>query len=170
MGKRKFDAVDGNDLSASKRQKSSQQDDLEGILDNGKKALYRALRVSKGFERQKLGRRQKTAKEQNESVESVRLAEEVTALKVSDPTTSMSWPNSSGLSETQSSISRRDPPLQDPSKIKASIHSPHVSKLDIKESQESTIQSRYRQCKRDREAVQLKPCQTSSRDYPWRCI
>lgn len=92
MGKRKFDRVDGSDpnpVSASKRQRSSQQDDLESILDNGKKALYRALRVSKGFERQKLGRRQKTAKEQNESVESVRLAEEVTALKVSASTASM---------------------------------------------------------------------------------
>ena len=93
MGKRKFDHVDGSDpghVSASKRQRSSQQDDLEGILDNGKKAMYRALRVSKGFERQKLGRRQKTAKEQNESEELVRLAEEVTALKVSDSTTSHS--------------------------------------------------------------------------------
>ncbi|KAL8787857.1 MAG: hypothetical protein Q9195_007597 [Heterodermia aff. obscurata] len=58
-------------MPASKRQRNSQQDDLEGILDNGKKALYRALRVSKGFERQKLGRRQKTAKEQKESVESL---------------------------------------------------------------------------------------------------
>ena len=93
MGKRKFEGVDGSDpyhVSASKRQRSSQQDDLEGILHNGKKALYRALRVSKGFERQKLGRRQKSAKDQSEAVESVRLAAEVTALKVSDSTVSIS--------------------------------------------------------------------------------
>ena len=96
MAKRKVDSIDGSgpyNVSASKRQRSFQEDGLEGILENGKKAMYRALRVSKGFERQKLGRRQKTAKEQNETVETVRLAEEVTALKVGDPATSVSWPS-----------------------------------------------------------------------------
>ena len=100
MGKRKSDAVDGSDphhISASKRQRSSQQDDLEGILENGRKSLYRALRVSKGFERQKLGRRQKTAKDQNEPVESIRLAEEVTALKVSDPLLLLAGPTEADL-------------------------------------------------------------------------
>lgn len=69
--------------SHSKRRKTSRPDGLEGVLENGKKTLHRALRVSRGFERQKLGRRQKTAKEQDESAESARLTNEVTALKVS---------------------------------------------------------------------------------------
>ena len=70
-----------------KRQKMAQQGGLEGTLNNGKKTLYRALRVSRGFERQKLGRRQKTAKEQKNTNEGARLANEVTALKVSIPAT-----------------------------------------------------------------------------------
>lgn len=75
---------DGNmEPSHSKRQKTSRPDGLEGALDNGKKTLHRALRVSRGFERQKLGRRQKTAKEQDQSTETARLTNEVTALKVS---------------------------------------------------------------------------------------
>lgn len=55
---------------------------IDAIIDNGKKALCRAMKVSRGFERQKLGRRQKTAKAQNAVSETARLAEEVTALKV----------------------------------------------------------------------------------------
>ncbi|KAL8823085.1 MAG: hypothetical protein Q9191_006189 [Dirinaria sp. TL-2023a] len=55
---------------------------IDAIIDNGKKALCRAMKVSRGFERQKLGRRQKTAKAQNAASETARLAEEVRALKV----------------------------------------------------------------------------------------
>ena len=90
MPKRKASESEGGDRSPespSKRHKSSKQRSLEGVLDNGKKALYRALQVSRGFERQKLGRRQKTAKEQHATADTARLASEVTALKVSAPTT-----------------------------------------------------------------------------------
>lgn len=69
--------------SQSKRRKTSRSDGLEGAFENGKKTLHRALRVSRGFERQKLGRRQKTAKEQDQPTELARLTNEVTALKVS---------------------------------------------------------------------------------------
>ena len=57
---------------------------LESALDNGKKSLFRALKVARGFERQKLGRRQKLAKEKNLENECRRLDAEVATLKV-DP-------------------------------------------------------------------------------------
>lgn len=86
MPKRRIQGVEDNDVSSqppSKRHRSTPHHGFEGVLENGKKTLYRALRVSRGFERQKLGRRQKSAKEQQATTESVRLASEVTALKVS---------------------------------------------------------------------------------------
>ena len=85
MPKRRIQGVDGDASSQlrSKRHRSTTQHGFDGVLDNGTKTLYRALRVSRGFERQKLGRRQKTAKEQQATAESTRLASEVTALKVS---------------------------------------------------------------------------------------
>ena len=86
MPKRRYEEArsDGNpEHSYTKRRKTSRSDELEGTLDNGKKILHRALRVSRGFERQKLGRRQKAAKEQDQSTEFARLTNEVTALKVS---------------------------------------------------------------------------------------
>ena len=55
---------------------------LEGALDYGKKSLLRALKVARGFERQKLGRRQKLAKEERVEDESRRLDAEVATLKV----------------------------------------------------------------------------------------
>lgn len=54
----------------------------ESVLEHSKKALSRALKIARGIERQKLGRRQKTAKESNAAAESARLTAEVTALKV----------------------------------------------------------------------------------------
>ena len=55
----------------------------EAVLDHGRKQLFRALKLSKGFERQKLGRRQKLVQAKDESVEIVsRLEDEVEALKV----------------------------------------------------------------------------------------
>jgi hypothetical protein len=44
--------------------------------------LHRALKVARGFERQKLGRRQKTAKDNQDVAEVARLEAEVVALKV----------------------------------------------------------------------------------------
>jgi len=83
MLKRKLE--DGNHSDIARR-KSPRRGGLDGILDNGKKTLFRAFKVSRGFERQKLGRRQKTAKEQNAPAETARLAHEVMALKVSAST------------------------------------------------------------------------------------
>lgn len=44
--------------------------------------LHRALKTARGFERQKLGRRQKTARQKKEEGELGRLDAEVKALKV----------------------------------------------------------------------------------------
>lgn len=55
---------------------------LDGLLDQCKTALFRSLKVARGFERQKLGRRQKTAKTENNGADIARLNAEVSALKV----------------------------------------------------------------------------------------
>lgn len=51
-------------------------------LDQYEKILFRALRLARGFERQKLGRRQKVAKQARNDAETARLNAEVAALKV----------------------------------------------------------------------------------------
>ena len=60
----------------------SQRQQLESFIEYGKKNLFRSLKLARGFERQKLGRRQKTAKEKHEDAETARLEAEVAALKV----------------------------------------------------------------------------------------
>ncbi|MCJ1469010.1 hypothetical protein MMC07_007642 [Pseudocyphellaria aurata] len=87
MSKRKFrefnhDEVGTNNLSNGSR--STEQEKLEGVLEHSKKVLSRALRIARGIERQKLGRRQKTAKESGVAEESSRLNAEVAALKAFD--------------------------------------------------------------------------------------
>ncbi len=61
---------------------SLQRTHLEHETEHGKKILHRALKVARGFERQKLGRRQKTAKDNQDVAEVARLEAEVVALKV----------------------------------------------------------------------------------------
>ncbi|KAM0805430.1 Bud-site selection protein [Usnea florida] len=59
-----------------------QQLQLSGLLDQSKTHLFRSLKVARGFERQKLGRRQKTAKAGSNSADTkTRLDAEVAALK-----------------------------------------------------------------------------------------
>ena len=55
---------------------------LRAKIDHGNKSIASALKLARGFERQKLGRRQKTAK--NDPKELLRLKEEVMALKALD--------------------------------------------------------------------------------------
>lgn len=59
-----------------------QQRQVEHLLEQGKKALFKSLKVARGFERQKLGRRQKTAKAEKAYDDLQRLNAEVAALKV----------------------------------------------------------------------------------------
>ena len=60
----------------------TRQQRVHDVLSNGKANIFRALKVARGFERQKLGRRQKTAKQKKAGISLKRLQEEVDALKV----------------------------------------------------------------------------------------
>lgn len=85
MSKRKFEDIsrtNATPLGDLSEQTSSQRRQLDGHLDQSKKALLRALKVARGFERQKLGRRQKTAKVDSNDADTTRLEAEVSALKV----------------------------------------------------------------------------------------
>ena len=55
---------------------------IEQLLEHGTKGLFRSLKVARGFERQKLGRRQKKAIGENAASDIARLDTEVAALKV----------------------------------------------------------------------------------------
>jgi BUD22 len=80
MPKRKRDEgeSDGDEDRAQKIRKNR----FRVKVEQGNKAIASALRLARGFERQKLGRRQKTAK--NDPKELLRLKEEVIALKALD--------------------------------------------------------------------------------------
>ena len=58
---------------------------LEQQIEYGQKTLHRALKLARGFERQKLGRRQKTAQTNNDRDGMARLSQEVRTLKVWAP-------------------------------------------------------------------------------------
>lgn len=67
-----------------KRKRSSNDDGSSAVrdhLETSKKLLHRALKVAKGFARQKLGNRSKAAKEKNELDKLKRIDQEILALK-----------------------------------------------------------------------------------------
>lgn len=70
MPKRKRD---GND---------SPKDSLRKQLELGQKALAHNLKLARGTERQKLGRRQKDALAKNDAADNMRIEAEICALKV----------------------------------------------------------------------------------------
>lgn len=80
MAKRKRDDFEENDTG--ERKSRSQALRLQTKFDHGSHLLHRALKTARGFERQKLGRRQKTARQKNEESQLRRLEQEVQALKV----------------------------------------------------------------------------------------
>ena len=83
MSKRKRDEDDKHSQEGKLRIRQRQ---LEGAIDLGKKNVFRALKIGRGFERQKLGRRQKAAKGKQAEGDITRLIVEVAVLKVSPPT------------------------------------------------------------------------------------
>ena len=88
MSKRKYAETSGIEAISNGRPGKKlglQQRWVEHSLEQGKKALFRSLKVARGFERQKLGRRQKTAKAENAETDIIRLDAEVAALKVCNP-------------------------------------------------------------------------------------
>lgn len=68
--------------AASDRATARQRKHLPPRLEQGKKALNKALRVSRGFERQKLSRRRKAAEKEGKAKEVERIDAEIEALKV----------------------------------------------------------------------------------------
>ncbi|KAB8263915.1 Bud-site selection protein [Aspergillus pseudonomiae] len=82
MPKRKLSDVD----SGPKRTYNVQTMRLTQKFEQGVVLLSRALKVAKGFERQKLSRREKTAKSQGSSEALQKIAEEIEFIKSLDPT------------------------------------------------------------------------------------
>jgi len=79
MPKRKREAEEDPRGTVSTAQ---QKKNVEEKIFHAKKILQRALKLAKGFERQKLGRRQRTATQKSELDELPRLEAEILALKV----------------------------------------------------------------------------------------
>ena len=88
MPKRKHDEIsssEGTLNATTARALRLQKLQVNGVLDRSTKSLFRSLKAARGFERQKLGRRQKTAKaDSNATTDTARLEAEVTALKSLD--------------------------------------------------------------------------------------
>ena len=88
MSKRKYAEISGREPTSkgnSAKGLRLQQRQVEHLLEQGRKALFRSLKFARGFERQKLGRRQKTAKADKVESDVIRLDAEVAALKVCSP-------------------------------------------------------------------------------------
>lgn len=85
MAKRKRESAEGEFYDPSERRQKLQRLRLEQKFEHGAIILHRALKLARQFERQKLGRRQKQAREKNEAAQITRLDGEVLALKVRNP-------------------------------------------------------------------------------------
>jgi len=83
MPKRQRDDTEDQGRGPSKRVSTDDAQKRAGEkIFHGKKIIHRALKLAKGFERQKLSRRQKTAKQKDDAAELKRIEEEIEALKV----------------------------------------------------------------------------------------
>lgn len=83
--KRKRDGERQDKFNRTEAQRGNvrlQEQYLENLLQGSKQLLAQALKLARGFERQKLGRRQKTAKAADNDGENKRLVAEIKALKV----------------------------------------------------------------------------------------
>lgn len=84
MSKRKLDEISRSENTSNDttdRALRLQRLQLDDVLNQCRKSLFRSLKVARGFERQKLGRRQKTAKAESNAADTIRLEAEVAALK-----------------------------------------------------------------------------------------
>lgn len=87
MPKRNHDEISRSEITSdgiTDRVLRLQRLQLDGVLNQSRKSLFRSLKVARGFERQKLGRRQKTAKAESNVTDVTRLEAEVAALKTLD--------------------------------------------------------------------------------------
>lgn len=80
MPKRKLSDLDS---PTSTKQFSIQATRLTQIFDQGAHQLSRALKTARGFERQKLSKREQKAKKEKNDAGLERIREEIAALKVS---------------------------------------------------------------------------------------
>ncbi|KAJ5899419.1 hypothetical protein N7495_004163 [Penicillium taxi] len=86
MPKRKLSDLEGSKPSkhSDTRKLSIKAVRLTVKFEHGVEIILKALKMARGFERQKLSRREKTAKSENNSAALTKLAEEVAALKALD--------------------------------------------------------------------------------------
>lgn len=82
MPKRKREDGEASDNEQPSRHTGPQRKRAEEKLFHAQKIVQRALKIAKGFERQKLGRRQKTATKEKDEATLKRLEAEIEALKV----------------------------------------------------------------------------------------
>jgi len=83
MPKRKRDEAEGSGTGTGDDQgKSLRQRRVEHKLDQGRKLVSRAFKTAKGFERQKLSRRRKTACDKGDAQDVARIDAEIEAIKV----------------------------------------------------------------------------------------
>ncbi|KAL9604653.1 MAG: hypothetical protein Q9219_000373 [cf. Caloplaca sp. 3 TL-2023] len=84
MSKRKRDSdfmLEADDEQSASSDRRQQDRHFESVLERSKQSLSQALKLARGFERQKLGRRQKAANAAKEDGDMGRFAAEVAALK-----------------------------------------------------------------------------------------
>ncbi|KAL9047557.1 MAG: hypothetical protein Q9206_006671 [Seirophora lacunosa] len=96
MSKRKRENEDGflaGGTDHTRANLSAQRQSLENVLERSKQPLFQALKLARGFERQKLGRRQKVAKAAGDDGDSERLAAEVAALKTKSIASAPTFPS-----------------------------------------------------------------------------
>lgn len=83
MPKRKLGELDGPPRSGDKARKMSMKAVRLGVkFDQGVQIITKGLKTARGFERQKLSRREKTARSDNNRITLIKLGEEIEALKV----------------------------------------------------------------------------------------
>ena len=159
MTKRKLDEFSGAVPRAdgiSDRATRLQQRQLEDLIEQGKRALFRSLKVARGFERQKLGRRQKAAKAENNITDNARLDAEVAALKVCcHPLHRIKVDEF--IVESRSSLNCRNPPLQNDPQDQIYRICSVSTELCTQYSPEGSKAARHGECERPSAFVQVWP-------------
>ncbi|KAL9060586.1 MAG: hypothetical protein Q9162_000537 [Coniocarpon cinnabarinum] len=84
MGKRKFDESDDAAAARAGARKRFRTESFDEAVSQSRKKLHRALKLAKGFERQKLSRRQKTAHKTSDPEDLGRIQLEIEAWKTLD--------------------------------------------------------------------------------------
>ncbi|QIX01548.1 hypothetical protein AMS68_007065 [Peltaster fructicola] len=144
MPKRKRDF---EEPKASAAKGSARQQRLDHKLDTGTRSIAHACKVAKGFERQKLGRREKTARAEKSDNEITRIQSEIAALKTLDTLGSARLILYKSLSKIKAVtaselftdlLSKRPPIQQDPAAH--NIHARLCNSKPVKEALTRTLE------------------------------